>query len=97
MSWTNISKVLSNVKNRPGIKKKFQMEVFRKIVQNQIGLSDAQLKNIKNLSFQNGKLIIKINSSLLAQEFFLKKENLKKEINKYSKKEEVNEIIVKKA
>lgn len=94
MSWTNIGRVLSSVKNRPGMKNKFQTEIFKKILQKQISLPDEE---IKKLSFKNKKFTIEVKSFLLTQEIFLSKENIKKEINKYFKKEEVKEIIVKKA
>ena len=101
MSWTNISKVLSNVKNQSRIKNRFQIEVFKKILQKEINLSSAELsgevKDIRKLSFQKGKLTIGVESSLLMQEIFLKKENIKREINKYLKKETIKEIVVRKA
>ena len=100
MSWTNISKVLSSVKSRPRIKNRFQIEVFKEILQKEINSSNAKLsvevKDIKNFSFQKGKLTIEVESSLLMQEIFLKKEDIKKEINKYLKKETIKEIVVRK-
>jgi len=98
MSWTNINRVLSNVKNRPRIKNRFRIEVFKNILQNEINSSNTELSigesDIKKFSFRDGMLTVEIKSSLLMQEIFLKKEEIRKEINRHLKKETVKEIIV---
>ncbi|MFH0987520.1 MAG: hypothetical protein V1841_01335 [Patescibacteria group bacterium] len=87
MSWTGVKKVLENFKDRPELKEKLKVSLIRGYLQKKFG--------VKNVSFKKEKLEIKAGSSALLQEFFLRKDDIKKELNDYLKEEVVKEITVK--
>ena len=87
MEWTGINKVLDNFQSHPKIKNKLRTQIIKNCLKERAG--------IKSVAFKNGKLEIKVKSSALLQELFLEKENLKREINEYLKKNLVKEVGVK--
>ena len=86
MEWTGISKILKSFQARPKIKSKLTNHIIRTYLKQKTG--------IKSMSFKEGRLEIKVKSSALLQELFLEKENIKKEINNYLKKEIIKEVVV---
>jgi len=86
MGWIGISKILKNFQTRPKIKDKLTAQIIKTYLKQKTG--------IKSMSFKEGRLEIKVKSSALLQELFLEKENIRKEINNYLKKEVVKEIAV---
>lgn len=87
MEWINVNKILNNFKSRPKIKDKLKAQIIKAYLQKKAG--------VKNISFQNKKLEIRVKSSVLLQELFLNREDIKKEINDYLKEEAVEKIILK--
>jgi len=87
MDWTGINKVLDSFKSRPGIKDRLKAQIIKTYFKEEVG--------IENVSFENGKLEIRVSSPVLLQELFLRREEIKEEINKFLKEEVVKEISLK--
>jgi len=89
MEWNPLKKIISNFKQRPGIKEKLQLSLCREILKKKFG--------IEEINFSKGKLSLKVKDSSLAQELFLRKEEIKKILNQAIGEELIKEIVIKRS
>ena len=76
MAWKKIDEILLRLISRPKIKKDFCENELKKILKKKWEIDDFILKS-------GGRAEIRIESSVLRQEAYYKKEEIKNEINKY--------------
>jgi hypothetical protein len=74
MSWQGLNEIISNIQKKGGLKKKFEISMLKDFLNRNYG--------VENISFRGTKLEIRAETSILAQELFLKREKIKKELNK---------------
>lgn len=94
-NWISIKEIISNSQKKGRARKQFLLDFIRTRIEECFGKEETF-----DLDFHNKILEVKTDSSLLAQEFFLKREEIKKVINKLLEKsdfsgEEIKKIIIK--
>lgn len=87
MNWVNIEKILSGFKNQTGVKNKLQFYTLKKILNKKFDL--------KEISFRNGKLELRVKNVAFANDLSFEKEKLKEELNKIFQENIIKEIIIK--
>jgi len=91
--WRSVKEIISNFQQKGSAKKYFFLNTVKEKLKDDFGEEDF------DVDFHNGNFLIKVKSPVLGQEFFLRKEEIKKDINKIIKEGEfvdykLKEIIV---
>lgn len=73
MSWQSLNNIIANIQKKGGLKKKFEISMLKDFLNRNYG--------VENISFRGNRFEIKAETSILAQELFLKREKIKKELN----------------
>ncbi len=95
--WHDINQIISNIQKKGGLKKKFQNSLLKDFLEKKYRVND--------FIWKNNKIEIKVKNTILAQELFLVREKIKKELNRLLKNDaaikryedvsEIKEVIIK--
>jgi hypothetical protein len=79
--WKSIKEIISNFQQKGSARKYFFLNRVKEKLKEKFKKEDFEV------DFQNGILLIKVKSPVLGQEFFLQKEEIKKDITALIKEE----------
>lgn len=75
-NWTNVNEIISNFKQKRSVSKHIALNIIQDFLKERFNLEERV-----DLGIKNGTLEIKSPNSIIAQEIFLRKEELKESIN----------------